>query len=602
MALTACILATISGAEMADMTGENGSALQQDLMARVDSLPDLAPVRRGSPAAGDAGSGSGSDYAPAPAPAPQSMPTYRPDMSWGDYATGALGNAPASGAKVLGGIYNAVTHLPETGDALAQLGVGALSKVNTALGGRDRSEQGEKAVDAFVNDIKGRWADPAKSFYEDPFGIGMDVASIAPVVGTAGRLGGLGSVATAAEKVAALGDPVNLALQGARLTTKGATLPVTTLGRYAQGAASNTPLSALKLAEKTGASADPVARSTFLAFNAGKGELRDMARAATEAMKEKMAALSDHYTTQKRALTTQPLSLADVRQTVDDLRQQLDPFGHRANMPDLAILNQMDAHIRQWEANPNPAARTAVELDRLKRDLNSMVMDAPPSERGALAIVPRSVKNTIAQVDGTYADMMEFWQNWMRRMKDFESTLGTSDRVSETNQIARLMSTLKNDSKMSLLQELADTPSGKYLPQMIAGAATSKWMPPYLQGMGLGVIGSALAGGPHGVAAIAGGSPRLAGLTQYGAGRLEGAINAIPTPPSAVANAASQIGQDRVERKSGGRVGIDHDRMADQLVGAAERAKKGISRSTEQLLDLPDDHIAHALEVANRSI
>jgi hypothetical protein len=59
---------------------------------------------------------------------------------------------------------------------------------------------------------------------------------------------------------------------------------------------------------------------------------------------------------------------------------------------------------------------------------------------------------------------------------------------------------------------------------------------------------------------------------------------------------------DRIERKSGGRVGIDHDRMADQLVGAAERAKKGISRSTEQLLDLPDDHIAHALEVANRSI
>jgi len=58
----------------------------------------------------------------------------------------------------------------------------------------------------------------------------------------------------------------------------------------------------------------------------------------------------------------------------------------------------------------------------------------------------------------------------------------------------------------------------------------------------------------------------------------------------------------RVERKAGGRVGIDHDRLADQLVGAAERAKKGISRSTEQLLDLPDDHIAHALEVANRSI
>lgn len=60
--------------------------------------------------------------------------------------------------------------------------------------------------------------------------------------------------------------------------------------------------------------------------------------------------------------------------------------------------------------------------------------------------------------------------------------------------------------------------------------------------------------------------------------------------------------EDRIGRKAGGRVGIDHDKLADQLVTAAERAKKGISKGTEQLLDLPDDHIAHALEVANRSI
>lgn len=59
---------------------------------------------------------------------------------------------------------------------------------------------------------------------------------------------------------------------------------------------------------------------------------------------------------------------------------------------------------------------------------------------------------------------------------------------------------------------------------------------------------------------------------------------------------------ERIGRKAGGRVGVDHDRMADRLVGAAERAKKGISKGTEQLLEMPDDHIAHALELANRSI
>lgn len=70
----------------------------------------------------------------------------------------------------------------------------------------------------------------------------------------------------------------------------------------------------------------------------------------------------------------------------------------------------------------------------------------------------------------------------------------------------------------------------------------------------------------------------------------------------AFTGAGQQAYGGRVERKAGGRVGIDHERLADQLVGAAERAKKGISRGTEQLLDMPDDHVAHALELANRSI
>lgn len=53
--------------------------------------------------------------------------------------------------------------------------------------------------------------------------------------------------------------------------------------------------------------------------------------------------------------------------------------------------------------------------------------------------------------------------------------------------------------------------------------------------------------------------------------------------------------------KRGGRVS-NHDMEADQLVRAAERAKKGWSDATEPLLNQSDDAVAHALEVANRSI
>ena len=47
-------------------------------------------------------------------------------------------------------------------------------------------------------------------------------------------------------------------------------------------------------------------------------------------------------------------------------------------------------------------------------------------------------------------------------------------------------------------------------------------------------------------------------------------------------------------RKSGGRV-------SDHLVRAVDRAKKNINKGTEVLLNTPDSHVAHALEVAKRN-
>jgi hypothetical protein len=74
-------------------------------------------------------------------------------------------------------------------------------------------------------------------------------------------------------------------------------------------------------------------------------------------------------------------------------------------------------------------------------------------------------------------------------------------------------------------------------------------------------------------------------------------------PMERIIGAASQPMQvdDRQNRKTGGRVST-HDMEADQLVRAAERAKKGWNDATEPLLNQSDDAVAHALEVANRSI
>jgi hypothetical protein len=267
-------------------------------------------------------------------------------------------------------------------------------------------------------------------------------------------------------------------------------------------------------------------------------------------------------------------------------------------------LDEMARRIDIAENSPDPKFRTAVGLDELKRSLNDIVGDLPPSDRGQVADVPRSVRNTIASADSGYATMMERWQDWMSEMKDIQNTLGASDRTSETARIAKLLATAKSSDKMALLKELAEnTQAGHTLPYMIAGSVAQDIPPPYLRGMGLMGAGAALAGGPHGMMMAAAGSPRLAAMSQYGMGRAAGAAGSIPMPPTIATNVLSQMGQeDRIGRKSGGRVGGDHMAAADSLVRAAERAKNELGRSTEPLLSQSDDVVAHALEVANRSI
>jgi hypothetical protein len=86
--------------------------------------------------------------------------------------------------------------------------------------------------------------------------------------------------------------------------------------------------------------------------------------------------------------------------------------------------------------------------------------------------------------------------------------------------------------------------------------------------------------------------------------RNRGIYGNVPIPPVVAPSAITETGNyiDRpAPYKRGGAV-RSHDMEADQLVRAAERAKKGWSAETEPLLNQSDDAVAHALEVANRSI
>ena len=80
---------------------------------------------------------------------------------------------------------------------------------------------------------------------------------------------------------------------------------------------------------------------------------------------------------------------------------------------------------------------------------------------------------------------------------------------------------------------------------------------------------------------------------------VRGAVSGAPT--YSTEGAGPQADGGRIVRKSGGRVS-SHEADADQLVRAAERAKKGWSAQTEPLLNHSDETVVKALEAANRSI
>jgi hypothetical protein len=109
---------------------------------------------------------------------------------------------------------------------------------------------------------------------------------------------------------------------------------------------------------------------------------------------------------------------------------------------------------------------------------------------------------------------------------------------------------------------------------------------------------------------------KIAGETIKGAAPIVGAELAAKSPlpgaikggvPLAVYEASKQLPSwlynapgisptdTRMGRKSGGRV-------SDRLVAMVDRSKKNINNSTQSLLQTPDSHVAHALEIANRNL
>ena len=514
----------------------------------------------------------------------------------------AVTNLPSSGANVVKQLGNAVYNLPETLSSVGDLGRGLASKAAGAIGVEQdpaAKAEAERSVNAIGDMYKKRYTDYgefAKTLAEDPFAIGMDVATVVPGLGELGaatKIPVLGKAAKIIGEASKFGDPLALATK----TISAAPRVAAGALKLPQALATGSPAAALKIAEQVGRTGGKVERNAFLRGTSKDTPINTVSELGENMMQELRDKEQAAYLKGKSQLSTKELPMNDIYSTVARVESELGPQG--LFTPFRAVLDDMKKQIDTVAKSSNKADRSAVGLDVLKRSLNETInANSLGGKIGAAGEIARSVRDTIAKADTRYADMMERYQQWIQNFKDLKA-IGFNDNLSETARIQKLLSLLKKEDRLDLLKKLSSsTDAGKQIIPMLAGMAFREYLPPTYQAYGLAGLGALVAQGPHGISAAALGSPKLSGLSQYALGRVGGAI---PQVSSAIPNTLVNLEDQRMGRKSGGRVG-GHEAEADQLVLAAERAKKGLSAHTEGLLNTPDDTVANALEIANRSI
>jgi hypothetical protein len=328
----------------------------------------------------------------------------------------------------------------------------------------------------------------------------------------------------------------------------------------------------------------------------------------------------------RRADATKVIPYDKVDDALVRAREIAMPEGRvfNADSDKIRLYQTLQNRIDSWKVNPQNG-HTIKDFDFLKRELRDLGYSAtrPGSpERKMVDEVANAAKDSIVSVDKKYADIMEEYAKASEKIKDMAALI--SGRSSDAK-VSKLLRSYKSGDRSNLLDELYKKDPD--LVYAIAGHDLGTWLPGGLRGtltqMGLAGGSAALTSGlgtllhPMHALHLAMISPKVVGGINYATGRVGGlpARQLEKLPPS-TASALEELGSmqqlqeqnaprqqnrgGRIPRATGGRTagGL----TADQLILAAERAKKEHGKSTESLLDEPDEHITKALEIAKRHL
>lgn len=481
---------------------------------------------------------------------------------------GFLGNAVSSAGNAIKGMVGAVTHPIDTVTGLGQVAAGGVQEIpgvsqifdNISKGGKDNSvlKSNREAFNNVVNFYAQRYGgkdapevlkNMAKTAYEDPVGMALDVSTLITGLGGAtksvGNLSKIEEVVNAGKAIGKVGEvinPINAGLKSvdkiSELAGKGASKARNIAFGITTGKGSETALQAYQAGLQGGESG-----RLFLDTMRGKISKTDVVNNARDVLDSIVEKRGDAYRTGLAVIQEETkgkiLPLDGIQNTsyraldkigVPNVEGKLD-FSARPSL-DAKTINKVVNTINTWEDN------TPLGLNQLKQEIRGFEkggINLSPADARFNTFIDSTVKNIdrllkdnvngYGELNAKYALDTEF-------IKDIRRDLLSRDPGAESTALNKLTSALKTDNnfKLDILDEIKNR-TGVDLSKQIAGVNSSTFMPGGFIGRGIDIYqlirGVSALVDPKTLLLMASTSPRVAGEFLYGLGFSKRMINPV---------------------------------------------------------------------------
>jgi hypothetical protein len=488
-------------------------------------------------------------------------------MPWGDVALGFARNLPSSLWKdVAVPTYQTFRHPLDTAANVGKL-VGGItaqtidpSMVAAAnmqgIVNPEGAKANQEALDAYrtearaVPDAVGQDFANAYGGLENfkatlaahPGRLLMDLSTISPAIGASlpGKLG------TAAGTVGKIVDPITVAGNAAKLTTRGAGIAGSGGLSLTTGAGSRSIRDAGSAGREFGSGfgkdAQTIANAEAVLENMNRGApVEDVVGRAMGALAQMRLERNDAYRASMTNLGRhlEPMDFGPIADAVDKAAKVGTVKGVAVEPAAVETADKMRAIVDRWKALEPAEYHTPIGIDALKRSLGNIyasIQEGTP-ERVAASRLYNAVKDDLTTRAPEYSKIMESYDSARNKLNEATKTFSRGEKATRDIAARKLLSATRNNvttnhgERARLIDELGN--HDPTLPYAIAGQSLQALLPRGIVARGgvTATLPSAVTGvvaNPMtalGAPVLAAFSPRIVGNVVYYGGRAIGSVD-----------------------------------------------------------------------------